>query len=190
MNCPSHHTLTYVSVDGFCCVCFCLAFRWNFWDVFPGGVDWNPNCTDFVVELHFVGWSLGVHTCIMYRCIFKYTHIYSIHIIWRIYSIQIHIHIYICIPFEIVSTYRIYPFLYSCRLVILILPFHRGKAQCKATQDCQGGRGDEAMMILEEFFDIFPPENSICPQNIPKVWKMKVSYKFLLKWSLLGGELC
>lgn len=27
----------------------------------------------------------------------------------------------------------------------------------------------------------------LCPQNIPKVWKMKVSYKFLLKWSLFGG---
>ena len=53
----------------------------------------------------------------------------------------------ICIPFEIISTYRIYPLLYSRRLVILeILPFHRGKAQCQATQDCQGGWGDEAMI--------------------------------------------
>lgn len=189
MNCPSHHTLIYVSVDWFCCVCFCLAFQWFFWDVFPGGVDWNPSCTDVVVELHFVGWCLGVHTCIMYRYIYICTVNIYIYLIWRIYSIQIHV--YICIPFEIISTYRIYP---SCTHAgwwfFEILPFHRGKAQCKATQDCRGGRGDEAMMILEEFFDIFPPENSYVPKISQKFERWKFHISFYWNGPFLGGGLC
>lgn len=165
MNCPSHHTLIYVSVDWFCCVCFCLAFQWNFWDVFPGGVDWNPSCTDVVVELHFVGWCLGVHTCIMYRYTYMYSKYIYIYVFNLLYLFHWNTCIYICIPFELISTYRIYPLLYSRRLVILeILPFHRGKAQCKATQDCQGGRGDEAMIHWRNFLTYFQPKTPVSPK--------------------------
>lgn len=204
MNCPSHHTLTYVSVDGFCCVCFCLAFQWIFWDVFPGGVDWNPNCTDFVVELHFVGWCLGVHTWIMYR----YIHIYSIYIYFffgvfiPFKCIYIYTCIYICIPFEIISTYCIYPLLYSCRLVILILPWTEVKRSAKLPKTVKadwvtcrvfsGAKVRWCTEVMKQWFtegilDIFPPENSYVPKIIHGL-KDESFIKFLLKRSLLGGH--